>query len=95
MKYLAVKWKHSFVDEPVLLYSELDEQRWECRKVEVFADGHGDYADADKSTGSTQLGLVPVPELSEIAEDEEFEPMEITSDEFEKVWEQCVAASKR
>jgi hypothetical protein len=39
MIYLKVKWNHSFSDEPVLLYSELDRKRWELRKIEVFPNG--------------------------------------------------------
>jgi hypothetical protein len=93
MKYLLVKWKHFFADEPELLYSELDEQRWERRKVEVFPDGHLDYADAERSSGSTRLGLTPIPELSEIAADAQFEPMEITRDDFEEVWAKCGTGS--
>jgi hypothetical protein len=34
MSYLKVKWNRSFPDEPMLLYSELDRERWEVRKVE-------------------------------------------------------------
>lgn len=92
MKYILVKWKHLFRDEPELLYSELDEQRWEQRKVEVFPDGHMDYAEEKKSSGSTRLGLTPIPELWEIAADEQFEPTEITKDDFEKVWAKCLGA---
>ncbi len=44
MKYIKVKWLHSHPDEPVLLYSELDKDRWETRKVEVFADGRIGFA---------------------------------------------------
>ena len=88
-KYILVRWIHSFADEPVLLYSELYEQRFERRKVHVFHDGHMEYADADTESDSTGLGLVPTPELCEIAADPEFEPTEITKDEFEKVWSQC------
>jgi hypothetical protein len=33
MSYLKVKWNRSFPDEPMLLYSELDRERWEVRKV--------------------------------------------------------------
>lgn len=91
MKYLRVTWKHSFVDEPRLLYSEVDQRRFERRKVEVFPDGHMDYADADTSSGSTELGLMAIPELCEIAADPEFEPTEITKDDFERVWAQCRA----
>ncbi len=32
MTYLRVGWKHQHPDEPVILYSELDAERWEVRK---------------------------------------------------------------
>ena len=35
MTYIRVEWKYSFANEPVWLYSELDDLRWEVRKVEV------------------------------------------------------------
>jgi hypothetical protein len=36
MSYLKVKWNRSFPDEPMLLYSELDRERWAVRKVEFL-----------------------------------------------------------
>jgi hypothetical protein len=86
MEYIKVQWLHSHPDEPILLYSELDDARWEIRKVELFPDGSVGYASAKESAKSTRLGLVPVPPLEEIAEDPEFEPLEITKGEFEQVW---------
>jgi hypothetical protein len=86
MEYIKVKWIHSLADEPVLLYSELDPERWEKRKVGVFADGHCGYASPTESVGSTRLGLDPVPSLAEIASDPQFEPVEITRREFEEAW---------
>ncbi len=86
MKYIQVKWKHTFPAEPVLMYIELDDNRWEVRKVEVFPDGSRGYASAAGSFGETGLGKVPVPPLAKIAEDSEFEPIEISSDEFERIW---------
>ena len=86
MRYMKCIWKHNFPDDPVLLYSELDEERWEVRKVEVFASGALQYADAETSTGDTGLGLVPTPELAVIAQDPEFEPSQITREEFEEIW---------
>jgi hypothetical protein len=38
MHYIKVFWKHQHRDEPVELYSELDDGRWEVRKVEVSRD---------------------------------------------------------
>ena len=51
MIYLKVKWNHSFSDEPVLLYSELDRERWEVRKVEVFPGGRMAYAGPGVAVG--------------------------------------------
>lgn len=38
MTYLKVYWKHSFPDEPAIIYSELNENREEIRKVEVYTN---------------------------------------------------------
>jgi hypothetical protein len=86
MKYMLVKWCHESEDEPVLLYSELDDDRWEVRKVEVYRDGRCDYASSTESTGSTRLGEIPVPPLTEIAASPEFEAEGISEHEFEGVW---------
>jgi hypothetical protein len=85
-KFIKVKWTHSFPDEPALIYSELDENRWEVRKVEMFPDGHCGYASATESAGGTSLSLVPLPQLAEIAAEPEFEPAEIPRKEFDHVW---------
>ena len=88
MEYIRVKWLHLHQDEPVLLYSELDKNRWETRKVEVFADGRVGFASATEATPSTKtkLSLEPLPTLEEIASDPQFQPAVITKDEFEVVW---------
>jgi hypothetical protein len=36
---VRVGWKHQHPDDPVILYSELDGNRFEVRKVEVFRNG--------------------------------------------------------
>jgi hypothetical protein len=86
MNYIKVKWIHSHANEPVLLYSELDEDRWEKRKIEVFAVGHFGYASSGESAGSSRLGEEPIPPLAEIASEPQFKPVEITKQEFEEVW---------
>src|SRR5262245_38184841 len=86
--YIKVEWIHAFVDEPVLLYSEVDAHGWEIRKVEVFADGRVGYASATERAQSTmtELSLEPLPPLDEIASDPQFRPIAITKKEFEEVW---------
>jgi hypothetical protein len=87
--YLKVQWKHQFEDEPVLLYSELDSERWEKRKVEVFKDGRLVPAACGLRSGKTRLGEEPLPGMAEIAADPQFVPVEITAQEFEEVWRQA------
>ncbi len=89
MSYIKVKWLHSNEDYPVWLYSELDAERWEKRKVEIYKDGQSNYADKTISTGSTCLGEASIPLLAKIATDTQFEPIEITKEEFEEVWKKC------
>jgi hypothetical protein len=52
MQYIKVVWKHDHPEEPIVLYSELDEDRWEVRKVEVFRVGSAGYATATSSSRS-------------------------------------------
>jgi hypothetical protein len=86
MKYIRVKWKHTNPDEPVWLFSEVDQDGNEQRKLECFRNGFCDFASVDNSTGTTKLSTGPLPEMEKIARDPEFEPVEITKEEFETVW---------
>jgi len=36
---LEVQWIHDFVDEPCLIYGELNDEIEEIRKIEVFRGG--------------------------------------------------------
>ncbi len=93
MKYIKVKWLHTSPDTPTLLYSELNSELWEVRKVEAYADGRMDFADREGRSGSTKLGIEPLPPIEQIAADPEFEPVTISAAEFEAVWEKAQALS--
>ncbi|MFD3931147.1 DUF6881 domain-containing protein [Streptomyces sp. NPDC058614] len=93
MRYLKVLWSHDLPEEPVELYSELDDAGYEIRKVEIYRDGRCDFADGDLSSGTTMLGEGPLPSLEEIAEQEEFSPTLIEVADFERVWRQVVGDS--
>jgi hypothetical protein len=84
--YLYVKWKKPHPGEPSHLYSELDRERYELRKVELFADGRRGFADANEEFGGTRLGETAVPPLDELAGDPEFDAKAITVDEFQRQW---------
>ena len=90
MQYIKVKWIHSFPDEPMWLYSEIDDDRWEIRKVYVFPNGTCEYAGPNGNRGSTKLGIEPVPPLEEIASDPEFLPEEIPAEQFETIWKKAL-----
>ena len=87
MRYIRVRWIHSHADEPVEIYSELDDRAWETRKVEIFPDGKIGYASSTEETDSTMLAVEPMPSLEEIAADPQFIPEEISQAEFESMWE--------
>jgi hypothetical protein len=93
MIYMRVEWLHDEPGDPVLLFSEIGEDGYETRKVEVFRDGAMTYADEESSTGQTWLGEAPVPPIEEIAANTEFRPHAITRDEFEEIWDRAHHAS--
>ena len=87
--YLRVHWHHDFADEPVLLLSEIIGGD-EVRKVEIYADGRSDFADENRSTGTTQLSQLPMPTVDEIAAQDEFEPAVIDRATFEEAWQEAL-----
>jgi hypothetical protein len=87
--YLRVDWHHEFPDEPITLYSEVGDDGYETRKVNVFADGHLEGADDDHETAHTGIGEIPLPPIAEIDERDEFSAEEINRDTFEALWTQA------
>ena len=88
MHYMKVCFKRD--ESPVIeSYHEFDDARWEFRKVEIFRNGNVGYADASTSKG-THLSITRIPPRSEIASDTQFEPCEITKNEFEMMWARAV-----
>jgi hypothetical protein len=87
MKYIRLKWNHTNPDEPVWIFSEVDSNGKEVRKIECFPNGFCDVANATVSSGSARLMTLPLPDLRQLARrDPEFIPVEITPQEFEEVW---------
>ena len=35
MRYILLEWKHESEDDPILIYSEVDDANYEIRKIEV------------------------------------------------------------
>ncbi len=85
--WIKVKWIHTFSDEPILIYSEIAADRYEKRKIEYFVGGKHALASEEFEQGDTQLGIAPIPDISEINRDPQFQAVEITEDEFNSVWD--------
>jgi hypothetical protein len=93
MKYTKIKLLNPSPNEPVWIYEELDDDRWELRKVEIFLDGRIARVSELEESDETGLSIERIPPLSEIAADPHFEAHEITAEEFEEVWSEGDAAS--
>ena len=87
VSYYRVEWRHEDDEYPVVLYSALDKDRWEVRKVDVWANGVGVTSDSVNAQDfqSIFLGAVPTPSLDEINSDPQFVGTEITAAEFDRV----------
>jgi Domain of unknown function (DUF6881) len=86
MRHQRVIWHHDLDDEPVVLWSEIGDDGFERRKVDVYRDGRLDYADESTSTGTTVLGDQKVPSLEEIDAEGEFTATAVTRSEFDAIW---------
>ena len=86
MKYIKVNWKHDSPEYPVILYSEIGDDRYEVRKVDIFPNGSYGYADGKNDTENTFLGVKPTPPFEVVNSNPEFELVEISKEEFEEIW---------
>jgi hypothetical protein len=86
MFYIDVLWHHTCPEDPVRLVSELDDNRWETRKIEFFSDGRVGIASMERCTLDTALGLMPVPVIDEINADGAFTASAIDKQAFELLW---------
>lgn len=88
--YFACQWHHDLPDQPVLLYEELDEQRYETRKVEEYRDGRRLRSARIEPERTPTLSWVAVPPLDEIDADPDFTVLSLTADQFQSVWDSAV-----
>jgi hypothetical protein len=64
--YKRLECIHDFEDEPHFIYSELDDERYETRKVEVYKDGRMVKVSEDHpKCGSMGLAVLPIPSIVE------------------------------
>lgn len=90
MDYVLVEWAHDLDDEPYLVYSELDGDRREMRKIEFFRNGICFSYGAERGNEGA-LADVPFPEdLRTITgEAGECTARPISRQLFQEVWNQA------
>lgn len=87
MNYVLLEWFHTLEDEPYLIYSEIDDQRYEVRKVEIYKNGTIARYDEQMTDSLFQLSDVKFPEnLDEINQYQEFCAKYVSQEEFETMW---------
>ncbi len=81
--YLATEYLHALDNEPRFLPSELGEERYETRRVEVFRDGR-----VARILDEMALSDQPAPSVEEInaTPDGELRAREMGAAEFEELW---------
>lgn len=88
--YERLEWMHDREDQPRFIYSELDDERYETRKIEVYKDGQRVKVSEDHpECGSTGLAVLPIPSIEETnaITEEKFHVQEISAAEFEDLWD--------
>ncbi len=86
MNYIDVRWQHENELDPIRLVSELDAGNFETRKLEFFRNGSVGFASVFGASRGVELGVAPVPSLEDINRDEQFNGVEISQADFEKMW---------
>ncbi|MDG4831586.1 hypothetical protein O7627_20100 [Solwaraspora sp. WMMD1047] len=93
MRYVKVEWEHDFPDDPVLYFSEIGEDDYEIRKVQLYRDGRTEWANGNHETATVGLAEIPFPSVEEISSQSDCRAELITSEEFERAWSAAQASA--
>jgi len=86
VKYLKVSWIHNNEDYPIDFYFELDDDFNELKKIEIYKNGLVGYADKENEINGTIVSEEKIPSSDEISKQKEFILVEITKEEFYKIY---------
>lgn len=87
MEYILLEWSHDMEDEPIMVYSEIDNQYYEVRKIEIYRNGSILKCDEKMINSEIVLADVPFPDdIEEINQDAQFNAKYIGKNEFESLW---------
>ena len=94
MQYIRVTWARPLPDAPKWVCSEVDDNRRELRRVEIWEDGRRGFACNEFKSESTSLSREPVPSLDAFITSPRLRASALTRDEFESVWREAVLGSE-
>lgn len=87
MRYFRVEWSSQSDADPMIIFTEVDADRWEQRKIEIYKNGSQGFADLQEECNGSMLGEEAWPDFALLHKEPEFSVLEITKQEFEKMWE--------
>lgn len=87
MRYFSSIWIHDNIEDPILFASEVGDDQYEIRKIEIWIDGRVGWADTSNHSANTRLGKAEVPSTNEINQGKEFIAKDITNIDFDRFWE--------
>lgn len=93
MKYYQIYWIHDYPTDPIYLYSEVGNDGYEIRKINIYRDNTVGYAIDEIEFNGAGLSEKPFPPLEELNGKDEWDELisqEISFKEFEQVWEEKV-----
>ena len=83
MLYYKTIWNHTNDYDPIVMYSAIDEERYETKRLDIFRDGHVAYFD---TRTPMELSEAPYPsDFDTINATDEFDVSEISSIDFENI----------
>lgn len=86
MRYVKVAWLHDYDDDPILYFHEMGAENWETRRVQLYRDGHREWADESHESSAAGLAEIEIAPVDEIRSQPEFDAEEISAEEFELQW---------
>ncbi|AXI04312.1 DUF6881 domain-containing protein [Aquirhabdus parva] len=93
MQYMKVNWIHDFIDDPIWIYGELNDEMEEVRKIEIFRNGHLGYAACNGVSHIAFSSEENWPTKEEIESDPQFQVFIISQQEFEETWAKAMHQS--
>ncbi len=82
MEYVKYYWDYIDMQTPILIFAELDEERYSTRQIEIFPDRHIEYLGIHEAYVSEE----PYDSNEEINNMGEFQIFNISQLEFETLW---------